>query len=216
MSEIVPTYQLTNPDEVIPMERADFYDEQIKIFKETGNSTHAVEVVNILLFNHDGEVMLQKRSSKKRHNPNLLDKSIGGHMRFGEDRNFEVQVEMIQELAVPAIIMEKIEDFEKTYSLLKDYTSNTALVQHVDTNIKKSIKIIDDEEVQIANKFNFYIGVYSGSIKPADKEASGVLFYKLDDLRDEIKNMPQLFTHDLQFFLKEYKERIDAFLEYIR
>ena len=80
MSEYINTYDLNEPYQVIPMERQSFYDEQIKIYRETGKPNKSVDVVNVILFNESGEMIVQKRASHKRHNPNLLDKSIGGHV----------------------------------------------------------------------------------------------------------------------------------------
>ena len=62
MSEIIPTYLLTDPDQVMPMDRGEFYDEQEKVFHETGKATRATEIVDILLFNSRKEEIIQKRS----------------------------------------------------------------------------------------------------------------------------------------------------------
>jgi len=76
MSELVNTYKLPDTDTSIPMDRDDFYNQQIVAFKDKGKTTEAIEVVNILFFNESGEMIIQKRAGK-RHNPNLLDKSVG-------------------------------------------------------------------------------------------------------------------------------------------
>lgn len=47
------------------MDRDNFYKEQIKTFKKTGQPTRANEVVNILLFNTRKELIIQKRSNNK-------------------------------------------------------------------------------------------------------------------------------------------------------
>lgn len=77
MSEIVKTYMLSDPEIMIPMERKAFYDEQVVAYLKHGRPTRAVEIVNIFLFNEHGELIIQKRSKHKNHNPGLLDKSIG-------------------------------------------------------------------------------------------------------------------------------------------
>ena len=87
MSETVKTYLLTDPDTPIPMDRADFYDEQIKVFKETGKPTRAVETISVFIFNTSGQLMLQKRSFDKAQNPGLIDKSVGGHVQYDDTVN---------------------------------------------------------------------------------------------------------------------------------
>ena len=69
MSEIVKTYMLDNPSVMIPMERAAFYKEQIKQYALHGKPSRAVEVINIFLFNEKKQLLVQKRSQTKAHNP---------------------------------------------------------------------------------------------------------------------------------------------------
>ncbi len=65
MSETINTYSLDNPYEEVPMDRKEFYAEQETLFKETGKTTKATEVIHVLLFNESGEMILQKRASTK-------------------------------------------------------------------------------------------------------------------------------------------------------
>lgn len=215
MSEIVTTYKLDDLDQPIPMDRDGFYDSQIKSFKETGKNTHAVAIVQILLFTPDGEIALQKRSMNKSHNPSKMDKTIGGHMRFGDTPNYTVMGESLQELEVPAFVLDSKEDFQKTYRLLNEYTNRSALMQYLDSRTYTSKKIIDKEVINISNKFYLYLGVYNGAIRPADKEAAGVLYYNYDVLKREMKETPELFTYDLTFFINKYDDKIRDFLDYL-
>lgn len=215
MSEIVTTYKLDDLDQPIPMDRDEFYDSQIKCFKETGKNTHAVAIVQILLFTPEGEIALQKRSMNKNHNPGKLDKTIGGHMRFGDTANYTVMGESLQELEVPAFVLDSKEDFQKTYKLLHEYTNRSALIQFVDSHTYTSKKIINNELINISNKFYLYLGVYNGAIRPADKEAAGVLYYDYNDLKKELKETPDLYTYDLAFFINKYDTKISDFLNYL-
>jgi hypothetical protein len=214
MSEIITTYLLSNPDNAMPMDREDFYREQIVAFKTNGKPTRAVEIVQILLFTPDKEIILQKRSINKAHNPGLIDKTIGGHMSFGDKPNFTVMAETLQELQVPSIVLDSDDEFKKTYHLLNKFISNSSLIQFVDSrimNVQKNFLI--GGSAIIASKFNFYLGVYGGPVRPADKEASGILFYKYDNLLEEIVQTPQMFTGDLKFFLNKYDNKINDFLK---
>ena len=77
MSEVVNSYLISHPEKLIPMDRAEFYEEQ-KLLHETGKAPDKyIEVVNIFIFTEKGEMIVQKRSSRKNHNPNLLDKAVG-------------------------------------------------------------------------------------------------------------------------------------------
>ena len=115
MAETVNTFLLKNPFELIPMDRKDFYDEQVSEYKENGEPTRAIEVVSILLFNSHGEMIIQKRSFDKNHNPGLLDKSIGGHIQSGDTADYTVMVETIQELQTPSIVLKDKNDLNKLW-----------------------------------------------------------------------------------------------------
>ncbi len=215
MSEIINTFSIDNPFEMVPMDRKDFYDEQIKAFKETGRPTKAVEIVNIFLFNSHGELIVQKRSFDKNHNPGLLDKSIGGHVENGNTPEYTVMVETIQELQTPSIVLNDQNDFDKTIRLLGKYLETVSVICHLKTALYSPIKIINGENINIANKMHIYIGVYDGRIRPVDREAKGVLFYSLEELEKEMNQSPETFTNDLHLIMKEYNKEIHEFVDKI-
>lgn len=58
--------------------------------------------VHILVFNHLGELFLQKRSSRKDRHPRLWDSSAAGHVDAGEDYDVAANRELQEELGVSA------------------------------------------------------------------------------------------------------------------
>jgi len=215
MAEKINTFLLKNPFESISMDRKDFYDEQIKAYKDTGSPTRAVEIVNILLFNSYGEMTIQKRSFDKNHNPGLLDKSIGGHIQLGDTPDYTVMVETIQELQTPSIVLKDEIDFIKTFNLLGKYLDTISVIKYFTTTLYSPIKIINKENIPIANKMHLYFGVYDGRIRPVDRESKGVLFYSLSELKNEMDANPDTFTNDIHYIMKEYKSDIEKFVEII-
>lgn len=215
MSEIINTFSLKNPSQMIPMNRKDFYDEQVKVYKEEGNPSKAVEVVNVLLFNSHGELIIQKRSFDKSHNAGLLDKSIGGHIENGNTPDYTVMMETIQELQTPSIVLKDKEEFDKTLILMNKYLETVSVIYNIKTDTKLLVKIIDEKKIEIANKIHLYLGVYDGRIRPADREAKGVLFYSLIELEKEMIKSPDTFTSDLHFLINEYNKDIKEFVSKI-
>ena len=211
-TEIINTYLLDNPNVVVPMDRTVFYQEQIEIYKKTGKPTRAVELVDIFIFNSHGELLVQKRSFDKKHNPGLLDKSIGGHIQYGDTSDYTVMVETIQELQTPSIVLKCGHDFRKTFNLLADYLETIAIIHHEEASIHLLEKLFNNEKVIIANKVHLYYGIYDGRIRPVDREAKGVLFYSLPDLEEEIKQLPDAFTGDIKFLLKKYDSSMKKFV----
>lgn len=207
---------MNDPEKLVPMERDKFYTEQIAVFKETGKPTQAVDIIAIFIFNTRGEILLQKRSYTKNHNAGLIDKSMGGHVRYGDANDYTVMVETIQELQTPSIVLKNTQDFDKTLKLLHDYLDTLAVVQHMTSEIHILSKKMEYEQIDIANRTHFYFGVYNGRIRPADQEAQGVLWYSLEDLDRELRELPDAFTDDLVFYLKEYRKDIEEFIEKIK
>lgn len=216
MDEKVIVYKINTPNKEAPLDRKEFYDSQIKQYKKNSRPSLAVELVDIFLFNDYGELLVQMRSKTKRHNPNLQDKSIGGHVKWGDTADYTVMVETVQELKVPSIVLRTNSDFIKTYNLLRDYIDTVAIVKHIDTRILKLPKLLDGEKVVIGNKVNLYFGVYHGRVKAEDREAKGVLNYSIPDLMDEVNEFPEVFTDDLKVMLKLYHDQMMDFINIIK
>lgn len=216
MKEIITTYDFRDPEIRIPADRDDFYEEQIKTIKKTGKANKSIEMIALLLFNKEGEIILQKRSYAKKHNPYLIDKAIGGHIKYGDSPMFTLMVETVQELRVPSIVLRADEDFKKTFNLLHTYLDNISLIKELDRSLFTLERIIKGKKYSIPYYVYLYVGVYGGATKPVDKEASGVLYYNLDILKKEIKAQPDNFTNDLSLFLDKYKKEINGFLNYLK
>lgn len=216
MSEIVTTYLLTDLEQPIPMSRDEFYDEQIALANAGKEPSRSVAVVQVLLFTPDGELILQKRSRGKSHNPRMFDKTLGGHIRHGDSPTFTVMAETLQELAVPSFVVDSKDEFEKTYILLKKYIVQSAIVYPVATASIQTSKYINGKAIPIFNTHSVYLGVYGGSVRPADKEAAGMLFLSLSNLEDELRDTPDQFTDDLKYFLCRYADEINEFLDFLK
>jgi len=217
MSELVTTYNLTkNPEIAEPMDRKKFYKEQTAVFKKTGKPSRAVAIVNVFLFNQHGELFVQKRSRTKAHNPGLLDKSIGGHVQYGDTPQYTVMVETVQELQVPSVTLPTEVEFKKTFKVLTPHLNTVSVLQFIDSRIHFLTKIIDKKKVDVANRYFLYFGIYAGATKTVDRESKGVLLYDLDDLFSELTNYPNLFTEDIKFYSEKYKKEMMRFIKLVR
>lgn len=212
MSEIITTYLLNDLDQPLPMDRAEFYESQVKLAHDGKKPNRAVEIVQIILFTPEGDIILQKRSRQKDHNPGLIDKTIGGHVTFGNSPWYTATAETLQELHVSSFVLPSEEDFQKTYRLLRNFLGHSAIIQFVDCKTTNIPKLFGTELVPIANKYHFYLGVYGGTIKPVEKEASGIILHKFKTLADDMREQPERYTEDLKFFLSKYDKKIKDFL----
>jgi isopentenyldiphosphate isomerase len=213
MDEEVLVSPIKNVFENRSYSRKKFYDEK---FNGVDNGL-AVHVTDALLFGLDGEIILQKRASDKRHNPGLIDKTLGGHIKYGDTADYTVMVETIQELLTPSIVLDSDDDFDKTLDLLKNYIDTIAIVSVKTVRAWSLEKLVGDQKIVVNNIVHLYFGVYGGRMRPADKEAAGVLYYSdLEQLEKEINTHPDIFTDDLIQIIKEYRDDILAFQSKIR
>ena len=213
MDEIINSYDLKNPEVAMPMSREKFYAEQVAAYTSKGVSTAAIEIIDVFLFNAEKELFIQKRSFQKAHNPGLLDKTVGGHVRHGDTPDFSVMVETVQELQTPSIVLKNQADFTKTLILLREYLDTVAVVMHMGTLLVPLKKVFPEGTMPIMNRVQLYFGIYNGRTRAADHEAKGVLHYTLPELEQEMGKFPAAFSDDLSFFLKEYKQQMVDFIE---
>lgn len=205
-NEQVTVSPVGSPAQVQSYDRGQFYQEQF-----SGNHNLAVHVIDIVLFTSHGDIILQKRSHTKAHNPGLLDKSIGGHIVYGDTADYTVMVESVQELLTPSIVLKNDADFDKTLSLLKNYTETISIVKPVETVEWVLNKLHEGSQKPINNVVHMYFGVYDGRMRPADREAAGMLYYSYENLKREIEQNPAQFTDDLIQMCSKYDEQIIAF-----
>jgi isopentenyldiphosphate isomerase len=215
MSETINTYEISNPSVVIPADRKLFYKKQVELSELGKKPTHAVGVINVFLFNQHGDILLQKRSFDKNHNPGLIDKSIGGHITAGNDPDYTTMIETIQELQTPSLVLSNKQDFLKAFGVLKYYLETTAVLERIATKVLVLPKVIDGKKIDVANMSSIYFGVYNGRVRPVDREAKGILWYSLDELKDEIFRIPEMFTPDLHIYFREYEKEMRDFIKLI-
>lgn len=212
MQELINIFTHTSPQKSYPYERAIFYREETDRSDRDESIERYVEVIHVILFNEHGEIIIQKRSKEKNHNPNLLDKSIWWHVQVGDSPNLTAMIESIQELQTPSIVLDNHTDFLKTYEVLKNYLTTSAIIEYIDTVDFDSEKIIWDRCVSIGNRVHLYFWVYAGRVKNVDKEAKGIFTYSLDDIEDEIQKWEQYFTRDMIYLLRNYSGKMRKFL----
>jgi isopentenyldiphosphate isomerase len=214
MDEEIIVSPLVNLYENKSYSRKKFYDEQ---FRGDNPPELAVHVVSVLLFGTNGEIIIQKRSDSKRHNPSLMDKTLGGHMQFGDSDDYAAMVETVQELLVPSVVVSNREDFDKTLNLLKSYIDTIAVAFKKTVRYWVLRRVVEGKTYKLPHIVHFYFGVYGGRMRPADREANGILYYdSLGQLEKELAAHPDVFTDDLKQILKDYREDILEFQEGIR
>lgn len=92
----------SDPSEIFPVvdEEGNTIGEALRSVCHDGKSMLLHPVVHIHLFNSNGELFLQKRSSKKDIQPGKWDTSVGGHIGPGESVESALKREASEELGL--------------------------------------------------------------------------------------------------------------------
>ena len=73
-----------------------------------GNSEFVHRVAHVLVFNSNGELLLQKRTMTKDIQPGKWDTSMGGHLAVGENYLEAALRELKEELGIEEVRLEKL------------------------------------------------------------------------------------------------------------
>lgn len=76
-----------------------------------GNPALIHRVAHVLVFNHSGELFLQKRVETKDVQPGRWDTSVGGHVDSGESYEDAARREMAEELSISDVDLEPLYDY---------------------------------------------------------------------------------------------------------
>ena len=91
-------------------------------------------VINILVYNKNGDILIGKRSNKKKFFAGCYSFPVGGHVSSGEDYEDAAYRELKEELGISNVIIKEIahlspkkigtSSFSKLYKLVYDYKIN--------------------------------------------------------------------------------------------
>jgi isopentenyl-diphosphate delta-isomerase len=123
---------------------------------------------SILVFNSNNELLLQKRDSKKYHSPGLWTNTCCSHPRYGEGLQEAVQRRLQEEMGFSC-------ELKETFSFI--YRAE------LDGNL-------------IENEYDHvFIGTYDGEIILNPEEVEDFKWVKIDEVKADIKNNPNLYTY---------------------
>jgi 16S rRNA (adenine1518-N6/adenine1519-N6)-dimethyltransferase len=78
--------------------------------------------VHIYIFNDDGDILIQQRSSKRDFAPNLIDPSAAGHVQSGESYEDAAHREMMEEVSIQTDITHAL-DVPGWYGICRVFTA---------------------------------------------------------------------------------------------
>lgn len=131
---------------------------------------------SVMIFNNEGEVLLQKRAKKKYHSPGLWSNSCCSHQRKGETLTEAVSRRIREELGITCNCKE---EFKFRYRIEFDNGLIENEIDHV------------------------FIGHYNGKVFPNQDEAEEICWITLEKLNKEMGENPEDFTYWFKILMKQ-------------
>lgn len=205
--EIITLYLKETPDSPIPCARGEYYDNDFTTYK-----AHYPGIIDVFLFNTNGDVLLQKRGRNKRNNPGKLHTSIGGHITWGENAQFSVIHECLEELGAPALVFSQ-DEYASALETLGSYTNKVALLREQGVFFRNYPNHPIESLRTIKDRMWLYFGVYDGPIEIPDRQSAGYEWIDLDTLEKEFQLNPNQFTDGLQLYVETFGSEMREFIQ---
>jgi isopentenyl-diphosphate Delta-isomerase len=141
---------------------------------------------SVLLFNHQGEMLIHQRAFEKYHCGGLWTNACCSHQRPNESTLDAVKRRMPEELGV------------------------SAPVEHIGSFVYK----VDFENGLTEHEFDHVLfGWFNDDIHPNPNEVNSWRYISLDHLEQEVQESPENFTFWFKHILKIYKPHILNFIQ---
>ncbi|MBT2623376.1 MULTISPECIES: isopentenyl-diphosphate Delta-isomerase [Chryseobacterium] len=133
---------------------------------------------SVFLFNDKGEMLLQKRASKKYHSPNQWTNAVCSHPRNGESYLEGAKRRVKEELGIETELSEK-------FNFIYKADVGGGLWEHELDHV--------------------FVGNYGADFNLNKEEVDEVRYISMNDLDKEILENPTNFTEWFKIILEEYK-----------
>ncbi|AQX06004.1 isopentenyl-diphosphate delta-isomerase [Elizabethkingia meningoseptica] len=136
---------------------------------------------SVFLFNNEGKMLLQQRSSNKYHSPDQWTNACCSHPRENETYLDAAIRRVNEELGINCQLEEKFHFIYKA-------DVGQGLWEHELDHV--------------------FIGEYNGEYRLNPDEVSAIRFVTLEELDHEVAQQPEMFTEWFKIILKEYRDRL--------
>ncbi|MDH7913127.1 isopentenyl-diphosphate Delta-isomerase [Winogradskyella sp. SYSU M77433] len=138
---------------------------------------------SVFVFNDNNELMIQQRAMHKYHSPGLWTNTCCSHQREGES-NIEAGMRRLQEE------MGFVTDLEETTSFIYKAPFDNGLTEHEYDHI--------------------LIGYFNDKPNINEDEVAAWKWMSLDDVKEDIKNQPELYTAWFKIIFEKFYEFINV------
>ena len=206
--ELIQVYDI-NGNPLEPRPRKEVHNELIKSFHEEKETQAKHRHIRVMLMRPDGSFYLQQRSTLKKENAGLIDKPVAGHVGLGDEYGSAVIHECNDELGIAAAVLRE-EDFSAIVNHRPKILEHQAVLTRIvllENYVSRNRTLKDGKPWNELCDTAVYFGVYNGPIKFKDGESTGVEVKSWEDLKRQLKEQPEKYTHDLVDLVKLFEER---------
>jgi ADP-ribose pyrophosphatase YjhB (NUDIX family) len=174
--------------------------------QRSGDAPFAVETVFLMLVSSSAELYVVQRAQKT-DNPWLLDKTVGGHVTYGESPASTLLREADEEIGV-AVVLTTRESARDTIANLD--TSRLAVAWEIafDPWLESIRVVAAGEPWRKRHRATIYAGRYDGPVTFKDGEAASMEKIPLAAFPEVYAARRSEFTHDLGVLLERWWDRL--------
>lgn len=122
---------------------------------------------SIFIFNKEGRLLLQRRAQNKYHSPGLWTNTCCGHPRPGETSAKAALRRLFEEMGFTC-------ELENQFNFTYEASVGIGLLEHELDHV--------------------YFGYYDGPVSVDPREASDTRWMRMNDLADDLRSSPDLYT----------------------
>lgn len=123
---------------------------------------------SVFVFNKDGQLLLQKRNSKKYHSGGLWSNTVCSHPRPGEEYEDAVHRRLKEEMGFDC-------DLKQASCIIYRSEFKNGLIEHEYDCVFK--------------------GEYDGDVKPDPEEVEDTKWVNIDELKKDVNESPEKYTY---------------------
>ncbi|MDP5110088.1 MAG: isopentenyl-diphosphate Delta-isomerase [Rickettsiaceae bacterium] len=136
---------------------------------------------SVMIFNNNGQLLIQKRAKNKYHSAGLWANSCCGHPRLGEDNTEAAQRRLQEELG---------------------FSCDLVKISELKYSLKLQNGLYEKEYTHI------FAGTYEGNIEPNPDEVSEIKWESLGKLQKKSTLMPKHYAPWFNLYLNKYYKQI--------
>ena len=138
---------------------------------------------SVFIFNDDGEMLLQKRASKKYHSGGLWTNTCCSHPEPGEDTTESANKRLQQEMGFNTTL-------QKAFTFIYKASFENGLTEHEFDHV--------------------FVGTFNGLINPDPDEVEDYCYQSFDNLRQSLQTHPHHFTEWFKIALPKLEDYLSS------